>query len=80
MTSVQESPATYKVKKKKTGGFKGIDKGGPAKFWMVLLEGRQAPRRKHESLAVAYAEAKRLRDKENRTAHVLEWIGCIEKI
>lgn len=48
--------------------------GGPrfTTFWMVYLEGRSAPTKKHESYVEAMREALRLSTKERRSAYVLE--------
>ena len=50
-------------------------------FWMVYVEGRREPRKKHPSLELAHAEAERLAclpENIGKKVWVLVTIGCCE--
>lgn len=49
-----------------------------SKFWMVYVEGRSAPARRHETLHEAAAEAERLCLVERKPAFVLEAVNSVE--
>ena len=42
------------------------------KFWMIVVDGGNAPTKRHTSLVLAREEAERLASKEGRRAHILE--------
>ena len=48
------------------------------KFWMVFLEGRSTPARKHDDIGKAMVEAERLATIERVPAHVLECVASCQ--
>lgn len=46
-------------------------------FYMVLVEGKSDPKKRHSTFESAFNEAKRLAEQEGKTAHVLESISTI---
>jgi len=48
--------------------------GTEAKFWMVVVDGKDGPSKRHKSYAVACAEAERLCEKEHGNVYVLETV------
>ena len=48
------------------------------KFWMVFLEGRSSPTRKHDEIGTAMVEAERLATIERVPAHVLECVASCQ--
>ena len=54
---------------------KQIQTDDTTQFWMVGLKAHGAPKRRHQTLALAAAEAQRLCAKYKQTAYIVEVIG-----
>lgn len=48
------------------------------KFWMIYVEGKASPTRRHEVFEEAHEEAKRLCQKENANTYILSAIRRYE--